>query len=56
MLEKKVNNISVSKLKAVLLLEVNFNTANKIIFNTRTIPQMEQRDEIPKEIIGGRRS
>ena len=56
MLKKKANNISVIKLKAILLLKADFNAANKIIFNTRLIPQMKQRDEILKEIVGERRS
>ena len=55
MLEKKVNNISVIMLRAILLLEANFNAANKIIFNTWLILQIEQREEIPKEIVGERR-
>ena len=55
-MEKKANNISVTKLRAILLLEANFNVANKIIFNTQLIPQIEQRDEISKEIVEGRRS
>ena len=38
MLEKKPNEIAVSKLRAILLLEADFNTVNKIIFNTRLIP------------------
>jgi len=33
-LEKKVNDISISKLRVILFLEANFNEANKIIFNT----------------------
>ena len=52
MLEKKVNDISISKLRAILLLEADFNIANKIIFNTHLIPQMESQNEIPREIIG----
>ena len=56
MLEKKANNISVSKLYAILLLEADFNVANKILFNMRIIPQIEVNNEIPREIVGGRRS
>ena len=41
MLKKQLNNISVSKLRAILLLEADFNTSNKIIFNTRLIPTLE---------------
>ena len=55
MLEKKVNDISVMKLCAILLLEADFNIANKIIFNTRII-LLEYKNEILREIIGGYRS
>ena len=55
-LEKKENDILVTKLHVILLLEANFNAANKIIFNTRMIPQIEYRNEILREIVGGRRS
>ena len=56
MLEKKPNKVSVSKLRAILLLEANFNAANKIIFNTQIIPTIERRLEIPREIVGGRKA
>ena len=55
MLEKKPNEVSVSKLRAVLLLEADFNVANKIIFNTQMILIMERRLEILREIIRGRK-
>ena len=51
MLEKKLNTISVSKLRAILLLEADFNAVNKIIFNTRLIPTLEAKELIPKKII-----
>ena len=56
MLEKKPNEHLVSKLRAILLLEANFNAANKIIFNTLIIPIIEKKSEIPREIIGRRKS
>ena len=56
MLEKKPRIVKVTKLKAILLLEANFNSVNKILFNIRLIPSMEQAHVIPKEIIGGRRA
>ena len=52
MLKKTPNDISVSKLWAILLLEENFNVANKIIFNTYMIPQIERQNETSREIIG----
>ena len=46
----------VLKLHAILLLEANFNAADKIIFNTWMIPQMERKNEILRKIIGGQKS
>ena len=54
MLEKKLNDISVSKLRAILLLEADFNAANKIIFNSRMILMIETRNDILYKIVGGR--
>ena len=48
---KKPNDISVSKLQAILLLEADFNATNKIIFNTRVIPQIERQNKISREIV-----
>ena len=56
MLEKSVGNVQVSKLRAILLLEADFNTLNKIIFNNCTLPSLEVSQSILYEIIGGRRS
>ena len=55
MLEKEARNINVAKLRAILLLEVDFNTLNKIVFNGRVIPRIETAKTIPYEVIGGRR-
>ena len=55
-LEKKPNNISVSKLQAILLLEADFNASNKIIFNSRMIPIIETSNNIPHKIVGDRQS
>ena len=41
-----------AKLRAMLLLEVNFNALNKIIFNTRILLSLEHNKLIPDEIIG----
>ena len=46
MLEKKKNQILVSKLRAILLLEADFNVANKIIFNTYLILTLESKESI----------
>jgi hypothetical protein len=55
MLEKSAGNVQVSKLRAILLLEADFNALNKIVFNNRTLPSLEANGSIPYEIIGGRR-
>ena len=55
MLEKLAGNINVVKLRAILLLEANFNTFNKIVFNRRDIPSIEASKTISYEVIGGRR-
>ena len=54
MLEKSHNNISVTKLRTILLLKADFNALNKIVFNIRLIPLLEHKESIPHEIIGGR--
>ena len=54
-LEKVAGNINVAKLRAILLLEADFNTLNKIVFNRRTIPRIEIAKTIPYEVIGRRR-
>ena len=55
MLEKEVGNLDMAKLRAILLLEVDFNRLNKIIFNNRVLPKLEQDKAIPVEVIGGKR-
>ena len=55
-LEKVEGIADVMKLKAILLLEADFNTAHKIIFNNRLIPNLEAMNVIPGKVIGGRRS
>ena len=55
MLEKSAGNVQVSKLRAILLLEADFNVLNKIVFNNRILPLLEANGSIPYEIIGGRR-
>ena len=54
-LEKSKGYINIAKLRAILLLEADFNALNKIVFNTKLIPSLERTNSIPYEIIGGRR-
>ena len=56
MLEKSPGNTNVSKLRAILLLEADFNALNKILFNTKVMPMMEIKDQIPQDVVSGRRS
>ena len=55
MLKKSKENIEVAKLRAILLLEVDFNGLNKIIYNHRVLPKLEDNRVIPYEVIGKRR-
>ena len=48
--------MQVQKLQAILLLEADFNTMHKIMFNNRLMPNIEAMNAIPMEIIGDRRS
>ena len=56
MLEKAEGIIDMKKLRAILLLEADFNAAHKIIFSNRLIPNLEAMNAIPAEVIVGRRS
>ena len=47
MLEKSKGNIQVTKLRAILLLEVDFNSLNKIIYNHRVLLKLEANRVIP---------
>ena len=55
MLEKQKGNDHVDKLRAILLMEADFNFANKLYFGSRMIRQAEQYDQIPDELFGSRR-
>ena len=55
MLEKRSGNVDVVKLRAILLLEANFNSINKILFNRYILPSLENSQSISYEIIGSRR-
>ena len=51
MLEKSAGNVYVQKLRAILLLEVDFNAMYKIIFNNKLILNIEAVNAIPMEVI-----
>ena len=52
-LEKALGKLSISKLRAILLLEADFNKLYKIIFNRRILPALEKKYLIPYKIVGG---
>ena len=55
-LEKAPGKILVLKLRAILLLEANFNALCKVIFNRRILLTLESKNLILAEVIGSRRS
>ena len=52
MLEKKAGVIQVDKLRAILLMEADFNFANKLIFGSRMMKEAMAQNEIPDELFG----
>ena len=52
MLEKEKGVIRVDKLRAILLMEADFNFANKLIFGSRMVRRAIHNKEIPKECYG----
>ena len=54
MLEKVAGNFRVDKLRAILLMEADFNFANKLLFGSRMIHRAEQRKVLPIENYGSR--
>ena len=56
MLEKIEGNIRVDKLRAILLMEADFNQVNKLMFGHRMITQSEAHNRIPDEAYGSRAS
>ena len=53
MLEKIKNNIKVNKLRAILLMEADFNFINKLMFGHRLMFQVRKYNRIPQELYGG---
>jgi signal transduction histidine kinase len=56
MLEKTKGVIQVDKLRAILLMEADFNFYNGLMFAKRMMDRAEQNAWIPNEIYGGRRN
>ena len=55
MIEKIDGNIRVDKLRALLLMEADFNSLNKLIFSSRMVKGMESTKRIPEELFGSRK-
>ena len=54
MLEKVPGNSLAEKLRAILLMEADFNFANRLFFNVRMMQKAEQSGQLPEELYGGR--
>ena len=54
MLEKIEGNTKVNKLRAILLMEADFNQLNKLFFGNRMIRQSEANNRMPEELYGSR--
>ena len=48
MLEKDPGNYTVEKLRALLLLESDFNGLHKLNFNGRLVPSLEASSSMPQ--------
>ena len=55
LLEKKEGLRIIQKLRAILLMEADFNMVNKIMVGDRMIKQAEKLGELPDDTIGGRK-
>lgn len=54
MLEKKEGKIRLDKLRAILLMEADFNFSDKLIFCSRILEQAEKHHALPNENAGSR--
>jgi hypothetical protein len=50
MLEKTLGVTLVTKLRAILLMEGDFNTTNKIVYGNRMIKNVQEHHLMPEEI------
>ena len=55
MLEKIADCIRVDKLRAILLMEADFNFGTKLVFGSKMVTNMERSGLIPPEVKGGRK-
>ena len=52
MLEKLRGYIDIEKLRAIFLLEADYNELNKMVFNNRVMLSLKSNNSIPFKIIG----
>ncbi len=52
MLEKTLGVTLVTKLRAILLMEGDFNTTNKIVYQVRMLQNARKYNQMPEEIFG----
>jgi hypothetical protein len=50
MLEKTLGNMLVTKLRAILLMEADFNATNKIVYGSRMLNNAREYKQMPEEI------
>ena len=50
MLEKTLGVTLVTKLRAILLMEGDFNTTNKIVYGVRMLQNARKHNQMPEEI------
>ena len=55
MIEKKPGVIAVDKLRAILLMEADFNFGNELIFGNRAMQNAEVSEMFRNEMCGGRK-
>ena len=56
MLEKIPGNTSVEKLRAILLMEADFNFGNKLLFGQRMVKAAEDANALPHDSFGSRKN
>ena len=55
MLQKEAGVIRVNKLRAILLMEADFNFGNKLIFSKRMVEKLETQNRLPQKQFGSRK-
>ena len=54
MLEKVPEVTLVDKLRAILLMEADFNFGNRLIFGNKMVESLEAKDVLPQDSFGSR--